>query len=447
MIITKMALPRRTFLRGMGVTLALPFLDAMVPSLSAMSKAAAKPTPRLGFFYVPNGCIMESWLPKGEGTAFELSPTLAALASYRDQLIVLDGLASHEASKGTGAGLHAKAQTAFLSGVFLKETEGADFLAGTTIDQFAADKLSGDTPLRSLELGTEPGFLASVCEQGISCVYQNTMAWRNPTTPLPVENNPRVVFERLFGEGGTASQRLVQAKKDKSILDWVNDDVTSLQKQLGAADRVTVDEYLSALRDVEQRIQQQEKQSDNSPFATAVGTPPIGIPESQDDHTKLLLDLQFLAYQADITRVVTYMVRREESQATYPQIGVPDAHHWCSHHGGNPEKIAMVAKINAHHVSLFSHLVERMKKTPDGDGTLLDHAIFMYGAGFGDGNVHSPELLPIIVVGGGCGTLKGGRLLKYPERTPLMNLGVTLLEKVGVPMEKVGDSTGHLTDL
>jgi hypothetical protein len=449
MFITKMALPRRTFLRGMGVgmgvTLALPLLDAMVPALSAMAKTAAKPTPRLGFFYVPNGCIMESWLPKGEGTTFEMSPTLAALTPYRDQLIVLDGLANHEASKGTGAGLHAKAQTAFLSGVFLKETEGADFYAGTTLDQIAADKLSQDTPLRSLELGTEPGFLASVCEQGISCVYQNTMAWRNPTTPLPVENNPRVVFERLFGEGGTLSDRLLQAKKDRSILDWVNADVSSLQQQLGASDRTTVDEYLSALRDVEQRIQQQEKQSDASTLA--VGEMPIGIPESQDDHTKLLLDLQFLAYQADITRIVTYMVRREESQATYPQIGVPDAHHWCSHHGGNPDKIAMVAKINAHHVSLFSHLVERMKKTPDGDGTLLDHAIFMYGAGFGDGNVHSPERLPIMVVGGGCGTLKGGRVVKYQERTPLMNLGSTLLEKIGVPADKIGDSTGRLTDL
>lgn len=440
MMITKKALPRRTVLRGLGVTVALPFLDAMVPAVSA--KAALKPTPRLGFFYVPNGIIPSTWLPKGEGSNFELSPTLAPLAPHRDHLVVIDGLASHEASKGTGAGLHAKAQTAFLSGVFLKETEGADFRGGKTLDQYAADVLGADTPLRSLELGTEPGFLASVCEQGISCVYQNTMSWRTPTTPLPVENNPRVIFERLFGEGGSATERALQARKDRSILDWVSQHVTTLQGQLGSSDRLRVEEYLAAVREVEQRIQRQEKQGEQSPL---LGTPPVGVPDSQDEHTKLLLDLQFLAYQADITRVAAYMVRREESQATYPQIGVPDAHHWCSHHGGNPEKVAMVSKINAHHVALFAHLVERMKATPDGDGTLLDHSTFMYGAGFGDGNVHSPELLSIAVVGGGCGTIKGNRLLKTPERTPLMNLGLTILANAGVELDQVGDSTGRLT--
>jgi hypothetical protein len=441
MIITKMALPRRTFLRGMGVTLALPLLDAMVPALSA----APKPSPRLGFFYVPNGIYFQNWIPKGDSQNVELSPILTPLAPYRDYLTVYDGLSNHQASLGTGMALHAKAQTAFLSGVFLKETEGADVRAGKTLDQFAADKLAQDTPLRSLELGTEPGFLASICESGISCVYQNTMAWRDETTPLPVEHNPRVIFERLFGDGGNASQRLIETKRDRSILDWLTRDFSSLQQKISASDRSTVDGYLSAVRDVEQRIQHQEKQGEQSTFQP--GAPPVGVPESQDEHTKLLLDLQFLAYQADITRVVTYMVRREESQTTYPQIGVPEAHHWTSHHGGNPDKIAMVSKINTHHISLFSHLLERMKATPDGDGTLLDHAVLMYGAGFGDGNQHNAEVVPVITLGGGCGTLKGNRLLKYPERTPLTNLGVTLLEKVGAGIDHVGDSTGLLNEV
>lgn len=444
MIITKMGLPRRTVLRGMGVTLALPFLDAMAPALTAAS-TAPQPTPRLGFFYVPNGIIMETWLPKGEGTAFELSPTLAPLARYKDHMVVIDGLSNHQASLGTGAGLHSKAQTAWLSGVFLRETQGADIQAGVTLDQLASATLGENTPLRSLELGTEPGFLASVCEQGLSCVYQNTLSWRTRTTPLPVENNPRVIFERLFGEGGSPAERAVRAEKNRSILDWVTGKIATLQQRLGPSDRTTVNEYLTAVRDVERRIQQQEKRSDASPLG--LSTPPVGVPASQDEHTKLLLDLQFLAYQADITRVVAYLVRREESQATYPQIGVPEAHHWASHHGGNPERVAMVSKINTHHVALFAHLVERMRATPDGDGTLLDHSVFMYGAGFGDGNVHNPHLLPTLLVGGGCGTIKGGRFLKYPENTPLMNLGLSVLNKVGVELDRVGDSTGPLADL
>lgn len=443
MMVSKMALPRRTFLRGTGVTLALPLLDAMVPALSAMSKTAAKPTPRLGYFYVPNGIYLPNWVPKGDGPALDLSPILTPLAPVRDQLTVVDGLASHEASKGTGNALHAKAQTAFLSGIFLKETMGSDFRAGKTLDQFAADVLGKDTPLRSLELGTESGFLASVCESGISCVYQNTMAWRTPTTPLPLENNPRVIFERLFGDGGSASERIVRSRRERSILDWVGRDVTSLQRTLGPSDRATLEGYLDAVRDVEQRIQRQEKQDAESP-TVAAADPPVGIPESGDDHTKLIFDLLLLAYQADITRVSTFMIHREESQVTYPQIGVPEAHHWTSHHGNNPDKIAMITKICTHHVAQFGRFVERMRATPDGDGTLLDHAVLMYGAGFGDGNLHNAELLPIAVVGGGCGSLKGNRFLKYPERTPLMNLGLTLLDAVGVKLERIGDSTDRL---
>ncbi len=442
MFVSKMALPRRVFLRGVGVSLGLPLLDAMVPALTAASKTAAKPTPRLGFYYVPNGIYLPNWIPDGPGPQFDLKPIMAGFAPIRDQLLVVDGLASHQASKGTGMALHAKAQTAFLSGVFLKETMGADFRAGKTLDQHAADVIAGDTPLRSLEVGTEPGFLASVCESGISCVYQNTMAWRTPTTPLPVENNPRVIFERLFGDGGSAADRLVQSRRDRSILDWVSQDVTSLKRQLGASDQLTLGGYLDAVRDVERRIQRQERQHEQSPESAVEA--PVGIPESVDEHTKVLFDLQLLAFQADITRVVTYMIHREESQATYPQIGVPEAHHWTSHHGGNPEKIEMITKICAHHVAQFGQFAERLRATPDGDGTLLDHSVLMYGAGFGDGNMHNADLLPVAVVGGACGTLKGNRFLKCPERTPLMNLGLALMDKIGVDLQGIGDSTERL---
>ncbi len=445
MFITNTALPRRTFLRGMGVTLSLPFLDAMVPAHGAAASTAAKPVPRLGFFYVPNGIIMETWLPKGAGASFELSSTLAPLSAFRDQMVILGGLSNHPASLGTGAGAHSKCQSSWLSGAQIKETEGADIGAGMTIDQLAAATLGETTPLRSLELCTEPTFMGAVCEQGLACVYQNTMSWRTPTTPLPMENNPRVVFERLFGEGGSAAERRQRALKNRSILDWITDDIHKLQGQLGPNDRATVTEYLAAVRDVERRIEQEETHRDASPLA--VGTPPVGIPEAQDDHTKVLLDLQFLAYQADITRVVAYMLRREESQATYPQIGVPEAHHNISHHGGNAEKMAMVSKINAHHVRLVANLVERMRATPDGDGTLLDHSILMYGAGMGDGNLHNPHLLPVMLVGGGRGQLKGGRYLTFTENTPLMNLGLSVLAKAGVDLDRLGDSTGLLSGL
>jgi len=441
MIITKKALPRRTILRGMGVAFALPFLDAMAPALSALAKA---PSPmRLGFFYVPNGIIDATWFPKGEGRSFELSSTLSPLAKYKDQMVILEGLSNHSATLGTGNGLHAKAQTSWLSGHKVKETEGADFEAATTVDQYAA--AVQDTPLRSLELGTEPIFLGAICEQGLTCVYQNTMSWRTPTTPLPLEHNPRVVFERLFGEGGTPEERIIQAKKNQSLLDLVTSDMKSMRMQLGSHDRAVVNDYFDAVREVERRIQQEEKRTGESPME--IDRPPVGIPESPDEHLKLLLDLQFLAYQADITRVVTFQIHREESQVTYPQIGVPEAHHYISHHGGNPEKIAMNSKINQHHVNLFSHLVDKMAATSDGDGSLLDHSMFLYGAGFGDGNVHNPHFLPLMLLGGANGKLQGGRVVKYPENTPMMNLGLTMLDKVDVEMDKIGDSTGRLTDL
>lgn len=441
MLILKKALPRRTFIKGMGATVALPFLDAMSPALVAQAKQAAPM--RLGFFYVPNGIIDATWFPKGEGSNFELASTLKPLDAFKDRMVILEGLSNHSATLGTGNGLHAKAQTSWLSGHKIKETEGADFEAATTIDQYAA--AVQDTPLRSLELGTEPIFLGAICEQGLTCVYQNTMAWRSPTTPLPLEHNPRVVFERLFGEGGTADERIRQIKKNRSLLDLVTSDMKALQVQLGPADRSVVADYFDAVREVERRIQQEEKRTGESPLE--MNQSPVGIPESPDEHLKLLFDLQYLAYRADITRVVTFQIHREESQVTYPQIGVPEAHHYISHHGGNPEKIEMNSKINAHHVTMFKHLVEKMHATPDGDGTLLDHSLFLYGAGFGDGNVHNPHYLPLMMMGGGCGKLRGGRVLKYPESTPMMNLGLSILDMVGVERESIGDSTGRLTNL
>ena len=454
MMITKRALSRRTFVRGIGVALGLPLLDAMVPALSAVAKSAANPVMRLGFLYVPNGIILDSWVPTGESTngkatgvatTSEISATLSSLAPFRDQVVVVTGLANREAEKGTGGGVHSKCQTTWLCGVAAKETEGADIEAGTTVDQFAAAKLGQETPLRSLELGLEPAFLGALCEQGLSCVYQNAISWRTPTMPLPIEHNPRVVFERLFGEGGSPEDRLARMRTDRSILDWVADDIARIQRTLGPSDETTVSDYLEAVRDVERRIQQVERQMETT--SLEVGEPPVGVPESDEDHARVMFDLQCLAYQADVTRVATFQIRREQSQAAYPQLGVPEAHHNLSHHQGDPAKIAMNGKINAYHVQLFSYLVERLKATPDGDGSLLDHSIMLYGAGMGDGNIHSPHELPTVLVGGGCGQLKGGRILGCLTDTPMMNLGLSLLDKVGVELEQIGDSSGRVLGL
>jgi hypothetical protein len=440
MIITKMALPRRTFLRGIGATLALPFLDAMVPALSALAKTAGTPAMRLGFFYVANGVTMDAWHPRGEGTSFEISPILTPLAPFRDQMIVVKGLANI-AAEGT-TGVHSRCHTAWLNGTTPKKTEGADIQAGTTIDQHAARKLGQDTLLDSLEMCLEPRGFVGACDNGYSCAYGNTFSWRTPTTPMPMEDNPRVVFERLFGAAGSPAQRAAQIRTDRSILDAVTADIAQLQRTLGPADRATVGGYLDAVRQVETRLQKAERVRD-----VTIERPIGGIPDSDDEHARLMLDLQFLAYQADITRVSSLQISRESSSRTYPQIGVPNAHHEVSHHQNRPERLALNAKINTYQCSLFAHLVEKMRSTPDGDGTLLDHAILVYGAGMGDGNAHAPRDLPIVVMGGGCGQLRSGRLLKAPVDTPMMNLGLTLLDKVGVELESLGDSTGRLADL
>jgi hypothetical protein len=445
MIITKMALPRRTFLRGMGAALALPMLDAMMPALSAQSTAGG-PAPRLGFFYAPNGTYLPNFHPERAGRDFELTPVLKPLESLRDRIVVVSGLSNKGAENlSEGGGVHTRVGTSWLSGVRPKKTEGADIQAGTSVDQMAAAVIGRDTPLNSLQIALDYDFVVGSCENGYSCVYQRTFSWKTPTTPMPMESNPRAVFERLFGEGGTAAERFARMRQDRSVLDLALEDMARLRRRLGVRDRSAVDDYLTSVRDVEQRIQRAERQTQNS--AIPAVEQPVGIPDSFDEHARLMLDLNLLAYQADVTRVVAFQISRELSGRAYPWIGVPDGHHTVSHHQLDPEKIAKETKINAYHVSLFAYLLEKMKNTPDGDGSLLDHAIMMYGAGMGDSDHHTPVNLPTILAGGGCGQLQGGRHLQYPIDTPMTNLGLTILAKVGVEKDRIADSTGRLTDL
>jgi len=440
MIITKMALPRRTFLRGMGAALALPVLDAMVPALTRVHALSA-PVRRLGFVYIPMGSEIAQWMPKTEGRLTELSPSLAPLTPVMDQITVVSNL---EMKNAYAAANHATANSTFLSGVLAKPTEGSDYELATTIDQVAAQQLGKDTALPSLELATDFNYVVGNCDNGLNCVYMNTLAWSNPTTPLPTEANPRVVFERLFGDGGTASDRQKELKKSRSILDWVTGDMAKLQRRLGASDRARVGDYLDTVREVERRIQKAEQQD-----ASAMPdlTRPVGVPADWDDHCKLMFDLQVLALQADITRVITFQIAREVSTRTYPQIGVNEAHHPVSHHMDNPIQLAKLAKINAYHVSLFGYFLERLQATPDGEGTLLDHSMYMLGSGLGNPNAHDHSNLPILVAGGGAGKLKGGRHIKYAQPTPLTNLLVTLLDKSGIRLDRFADSTGRVNEL
>ncbi len=444
MFISKMALPRRTFLRGVGVTLALPLLDAMVPAFSVAAKSAARPVKRLGFVYTPNGATMSAWTPAGEGLALtELSPTLSPLAPFRDQVVVPTGLSQRQAeSMGDGNGEHSRGQTVWLSGVHPKRTEGADVQAGITVDQIAAQALGKDTPLLSIEMALEQNYLVGNCDNGYSCVYWNTISWRTPTTPLPMEVNPRLVFERLFGDGGTPQQRLEQIREDRSILDSVKDAITSLQGRLGAGDRRRVAEYLDSMREIERRIQVAEKQSGESPIA--LPDRPVGAPESYDEHAKLMFDLAVLAFQADITRVFTLLLGREQTNRPYPFIGVPEAHHSISHHQNDPVKLAKAAKINAYHIDLLARFAGKLRDIADGDGTLLDHSMILQGGGLSNSDQHSHIDLPLVLVGGGAGQLKGGRHLRFPKDTPMNNLHMSLLEKVGVSVEKFGDGTGSM---
>jgi hypothetical protein len=438
MMITKMALPRRTILRGIGAALALPYLDSMVPAF-----AAPVAPMRMHFVFVPNSVSQPYWRPRGTGGKLELGPTMAPMEAFKDQMVVIEGLGNFTVDGGGGP--HTRSSQAWLTGVACKRTEGADVELATTMDQLAAKVLGRDTQLVSLELATEPNFTVGNCDNGYSCVYANTFSWRTPTTPLPMENNPRAVFERLFGDGGSAGARMADMKNDRSILDSVRSDMARLQKRIGPSDRVMMDAYLESVREVEQRIQKIEQQNAASPVE--VGEKPSGIPDTFDEHLKLLFDLQFLAYQADVTRVIAYQLSREQTSRPYPFIGVPEAHHDVSHHQNNPEKLAKHAKINTYHVSQYARFVAKMKATREGDGTMLDHYLSLYGTGLGDGDLHSALDLPVMLTGGANGQMKGGRHLKYAVETHMTNLLLTLLRKAGAPQEKIGDSTGELTEL
>ncbi len=442
MFISKKALPRRTFLRGAGVTLALPLLDAMVPAASALAKTAAKPVRRLGFVYIPNGAVMSHWQPAGDGVMPELSPTLRPLAPFKDQVIVPIGLSQKQAEAlGDGNGEHSRAGTVWLSGVHPKETEGADVRNGITADQIAARHIGGDTPLTSLELAMEQTYLIGNCDNGYSCVYTNSISWRTATTPNPHETNPRVVFQRMFGDGGPPEERLARIREDRSILDWVTADISRLKTELSPADKSSVSEYFDSVREIERRLQVAERQHGETPLE--LPDRPVGVPETYDEHAKLMFDLLALAFQADITRVFVFTLGKEQTNRAYPELGVDGAHHAVSHHQHDPVKFEQGHKINQYHVALTAHLLEKLKATPDGDGTLLDHSLVLHGGGISDANEHSHIDLPLVMVGG-AGGINGGRVLRHSKDTPMNNLLMAMLERVGVNTDPFGDANGVL---
>jgi len=441
MIITKKALPRRTFLKGIQATLALPLLDAMIPAATALAQTPAKAVRRLGYVFVPMGCDHGRWTPEGEGALGQLTPCLSPLEPLKDQLTVVTNMELQNSYPGT----HDTSNSGFLSAAFAKHTESSDYHLGTTADQLAARHIGGDAPLRSLELSMDLNPLAGVCNNGYACVYQNSLSWSSPTTPLPSEAHPRLVFERLFGEGGTPTQRRMALRDRASLLDSFSDDIARLKSTVGVGDRARVDQYLDSIREVERQIQQSEAGASKNPMPDL--DRPVGVPEMFADHAKLLFDLQLLAFQGDITRVVTFQLTRELSNRTYPEIGVPDPHHPTSHHGGDPEKVLKIAKINTFHVSLWSDFLQRLKATPEGDGNLLDNTVYMYGSGMGNPSLHDHVNLPILVAGGAATGMKGGQHIRYREGTPLGNLHLTLLDRVGVRLDAFGDSDSKVETL
>jgi hypothetical protein len=446
MIITKKAISRRTVLRGVGATVALPLLDAMVPALTASQNTPAKPVRRLGVVYHPNGVVYENWLPKGIGREFELSPVLSPLEPFRDRLLVITGLADRQAEAlGDGGGDHSRASGSYLTGVHVKKSDSIVY-NGVSMDQIAARAFERETQLSSLQLTVDANNLVGSCDTGYSCAYSNTLSWLTPTLPLMSENDPRVVFERLFGASDSTDARVrtSRLRRDRSILDSVTARVRQLQRTLGDGDNTKVSDYLESLRDVERRIQKAEEQSSRElPEVDR----PVGIPDTFDEHVELLYDLQLLAYQCDLTRVITFMYGREQSARTYPQIGISEPHHQLTHHQNNPEKLEKCTKIQIHHVTLFTKYLERLRSTPDGHGSLLDNLVILFGAGLSNSDRHTHSPLPTVVVGGGAGAIKGGRHIVYQEGTQLANLHVTLLDKVGVAVEKLGDSTGQFKEL
>ncbi|MFC7339257.1 DUF1552 domain-containing protein [Haloferula chungangensis] len=441
MILSRKSLHRRTFLRGMGATIGLPLLDAMIPAATASTLTVAKPVKRLGYVFMPMGCDITRWTPEGTDKLGELSPILKSLGSVKDQISVLSNLELQPAYPGT----HATSNSAFLSAAQARRTESSDYFLGTTADQIAAQHIGRGTQLPSLEMSMDLMQTVGQCDNGYACVYQNNLSWASPTTPLPAEAHPRLVFEMLFGEGATPEERQASLKRRASLLDWVGDDLASLKRELGAADRGRVDDYLQAVREVERRIQKAESDAKDNPLPDL--DRPEGVPASYADHARLMFELQILAFQGDITRVTTFQLARETSNRTYPETGVTDPHHPLTHHGNDPDKIARMAKINAFHVSLFAEFLEKMKGTKDGDGTLLDHSLFLYGSGMGNPNVHDHNNLPIIVAGGAAGGMQGGRHIRFDKPQPLANLHLTLLDKAGVDLESFGDSNGMIDEL
>lgn len=444
MFLMKMALPRRTVLRGLGATLALPFLDAMVPAMTAQSTTANR-VRRLGVVYLPNGMAMSYWTPKTEGAGFEITPVLQPLAKYRDRMLIVSGLTQRRPGV-EGGGNHAHASTKFMTGVVGRRQRAGvsgEIEASVSMDQLAARALGQHTQLTSLELNLDARDFAGSCDAGYSCAYTNTISWRSNSTPLPMENNPRLVFERLFGADGSTDSATRQARleSDRSLLDSVTERVTEIERALGVGDNAKLEEYLDAVRDVERRIQKAEQQRATD---LPVLDQPAGIPHSFADHAKLMFDLQVLAYQTDITRVITFMLGRELSSRTYAEIGVAEAHHPLSHHEDNPVKVATMSKINTFHTEMFAYYLDKLDAVPDGDGTLLDNLLILYGAGMSNSNAHAPNDLPLALVGGASGQLQGGRHMTFPIDTPVSNLHLSILDKLGVSIDKLGDSTGTL---
>jgi hypothetical protein len=439
--LTRKALPRRTFLRGLGTTFALPLLDAMVPAATAAERIAAKPAKRLGYVFMPMGCDITRWTPPGKDTLDELSPILSSLAPVRNHITAITNLELQPAYPGT----HATSNAAFLSAAQAKHTESTDYFLGTTADQLAAKQLGLQTELPSLELAMDLMQVVGQCDNGYACVYQNNLSWSSPTTPLPAEAHPRLVFENLFGEGGSKKDRQAALRRRASLLDFVKDDMARLAKELGPQDKDRVNHYLDSVREVERRIQKAEAGLAENPLPDL--DRPAGVPAAYADHARLMFDLQLLAMQGDITRVITFQLARETSNRTYPEIGVSDPHHPLSHHGNDPDKIARMAKINAFHVSLFAEFIAKLAATKEGDGSLLDNTLYLYGSGMGNPNVHDHTNLPILVAGGAAAGMKGNRHLRYDKPVPLANLHLTLLDKAGVKLDKFGDSKGKISGL
>ena len=442
-MVTKKHLSRRTFLHGVGATIALPYLDAMTPAFAS----AAKPVTRAAFVYTANGIIMKDWTPTKIGNNFDLSKTLSPLRNFQDQTVIISGL-DHKNGEalGDGPGDHARAGASWLTGAHPKKTRGADIRNGQSIDQAIAQQIGQTTPLPSLEIGLQDVRMVGGCDSGYSCAYSNTISWSSPTTPLPYETNPRRVFERLFGDGETTDPkaRAMQLKQNRSLLDFVLQDTQRLAPKLGASDRSKLSDYLDSVREVERRIQNvEQREAAELPALDR----PEGIPPSFEDHLKIMSDLIAIAFQADLTRVVTFMFSREGGNRAYPSIGVPDAHHGLSHHQNDPVRMARLQSIDQYHVEMFSYLLGKLRDSADDTGSILENSVVLYGSSLSDSNAHLHNNLPTVIVGGASGKLKGGRHLRVPDGTPMTNMLLSIADGLDVPMEKFADSSGHLSDI